>query len=216
MNTFDGADLIRSVTIEATSTVTTWAVPVSLVENTTYYFRAKASDGEAESAWTATGSFFLNQFNEPPTTPANQYPADQEVISTLTPTLTATAATDPDQDAMTYRFELYLAGDLTAPIAIADEKSQASWVVPGSHLNNGKKYFWHVQAVDEHGETGEWSAFTEFTVGANFYQPSVPERVTPFDGGAVDTPTPVLSVVAADDRSRQRHLDRIRSSGDQY
>ncbi len=199
VNTFDGADLIRSETIEATSTVTTWAVPVSLVENTTYYFRAKASDGEAESAWTATGSFFLNQFNEPPTTPANQYPADQEVISTLAPTLAATAATDPDQDAMTYRFELYLAGNLTTPIAMADEKSQPSWAVPGTHLKNGKKYYWQVRAVDEHGETGDWSALTQFTVGANYYQPSVPERVTPFDGGTVNTATPVFSVVAADD-----------------
>jgi hypothetical protein len=199
VDTFDSIDLIQSEALEATGATTTWAVPVNLDENTAYYFRAKASDGEAESAWTATGSFFLNQFNEPPTTPANLYPADQEVISTLVPTLAATAATDPDQDAMTYTFELFLAGNLTIPIAMADEKSQPSWAVPGTHLKNGKKYFWQVRAVDEHGQPGEGSALTQFTVGANYYQPSVPERVAPFDGGTVNTPTPVLSVVAADD-----------------
>jgi hypothetical protein len=72
VDTFDSADLMRSRgpggdrgdhVLEP--------FPESLVENTAYYFRVKASDGEAESAWSAGGSFFLNQFNEPPSAPAN-------------------------------------------------------------------------------------------------------------------------------------------------
>ena len=154
------------------------------------------------------GSFFVNQLNEPPGQPVHispepENPEDENpkitIIHTLAPTLVATEAVDPDKDALTYEFELFDAGNLTEPIAGATGNEQPSWEVPAANLANGKKYGWHVRAVDEHGEAGEWSAFSHFIVGANYYQPSTPEQVNPFNGGTVNSLTPVLSVVAQED-----------------
>jgi hypothetical protein len=198
VNTFDSAGLIQSQAIEQTSSLTTWPVPQSLIDNTMYYYRVKTSDGEAENAW-SNGAFFVNLENEPPTQPVNQLPEDQEIVTTLAPTLIASAATDPDQDTITYEFELFLSGNLTDPVQSITQHQGPSWVASDPNLVNGKKYFWRVRAVDEHDQSSGWSELTQFTIGANAFRPSIPQRVTPFDGGTVNTLTPVLSVVASED-----------------
>lgn len=204
-NTFDTGALITSEAVEVTTLQgTTWTVPEdqSLTDNTIYYCRAEASDGASASVFSDTVSFFVNLENDPPGKLDNYSPEDAELITSFTPTLIATATTepvDPDYDAVTYAFELFLAGDLTDPVETIDELEEPQWEVRSDAINNGKKYYWHARVVDEHGEAGEWSDLTEFNVGANYYQPSIPERISPFNNGTVNTLTPTLSVVASDD-----------------
>ena len=202
VDTFSGDDstLIESGPLPVTDEITTWTPPDTLVENTTYYYQAKASDGESESSW-VKGSFFVNQENEPPRQLVNQYPEAMQEITTLRPTLIAKVSgdlpPDPDMDSVVYEFEIYLAGDDTTPVETAEGLESPEWTVT---LENGKKYYWHARSVDENGlPSEEWSEMTWFTTAANNYQPSTPVRVSPFDGGTVNTTTPSLVVVAADD-----------------
>ena len=203
---FSGENRIQADSLEAIAGVVNWEAPVSLDDNTTYFYRVKASDGELESNWN-TGSFFVNLENDPPnplvnTSPADTNPETTPQVSTLTPKLVVRQAgedaiPDPDLDRVTYLFEVFLASDMA--VAVCDGSSEnPEWIVDTA-LTNGKKYTWHARAVDEHGEPGDWSPYTSFITGANHYQPSIPERVSPFNSGTVNTRSPVLSVVAAAD-----------------
>ena len=63
--------------------ITRWPVPVSLTENTVYFWRARAIDAHGlASGWMNTASFFVNTTNEPPSAPVIQSPADQAEIAT--------------------------------------------------------------------------------------------------------------------------------------
>ena len=205
VNTFNSGDRTQSDALEVVEATTMWAVTERLEENSTYYYRVKSSDGQTESGWSDTASFFVNQTNEPPYPLMNQYPAPEnggEIVTTLNPLLKAVATTekaDPDNDSVTYEFEIYLTENLTDPVAGTDGLETGEWEVTEISLSNGKKYQWHARAVDEHGEPGTWSELTPFTVGANNFRPHAPVLVSPFKNGTVNTLTPTLIVVAMDD-----------------
>jgi hypothetical protein len=198
VNSFDSTDIITSGEVAEMQGRTTWIIPGTLVENTVYYLRAKAGevDGDAESAWTVL-SFRLNQINDPPGTPHLLYPVDDIQITTLAPTLEITPAQpgDPDDDGVAYEFAVYASSNLEDPVADVTDHPSAQWTVTSGALFSGKKYYWHVRAVDEHGLAGEWSTWSTFITNGNFYQPSTPTVLSPYNGGIVDTRMPILSVL---------------------
>ena len=210
-DSFEDADLIlTSDPIEKSTdqAATPWPLPegTELEENTTYRYQVTASDEDGAESET-TGTFFVNQYNEPPYTPAILEPSAESdddtekttIVTTLTPKLVLTPAdpVDPDQDTVTYSFEVYLSSDMNEAVQSVEGLEAEAWKVDA--LENGKKYYWRARAVDEHGEVGEWTDLVPFTTGANYYQPSMPEMVSPFDGGTVSTLTPTLLVVATED-----------------
>jgi hypothetical protein len=69
VNTFNSANKQTSDPIAEGVATTSWTLVTALSENNTYYWRAKANDGMADSPWSATGSFFVNAVNEAPTAP---------------------------------------------------------------------------------------------------------------------------------------------------
>ncbi|SCY18539.1 Ig-like domain-containing protein [Thiohalorhabdus denitrificans] len=146
----------------------TAAWPVSgLADNTEYFWRVKASDGEVDSPWTA-GSFFVNQFNDPPTVPTPANPGQGGWVGTLQPTLQVNPSRDVDRDELHYEFELYAPakkGGLGERLA-AGESGEESWRIDSPVPESGW-YYWRARAVDEHGLASDWMDFVVFYADAD-------------------------------------------------
>jgi hypothetical protein len=163
VNTFDSLAKKTSGNLPEGPGRTVWRV-AGLAENTRYYWRAKASDGAAESAW-VTAEFFVNIGNEPPATPSIKNPGNGAWVSTLTPTLEVNAAGDPDNDAVTYRFELYADAGLGAPVGVFETGVPAHAV--GTALADNAWYYWRAQAQDAHGAASGWTEVSAFFTDRN-------------------------------------------------
>ncbi|MCG7983798.1 MAG: Ig-like domain-containing protein [Candidatus Thiodiazotropha lotti] len=179
VDTFDSIDKQASVAIPEQNVTTQWAV-TGLEENTTYYWRAKASDGIVDSDW-VVASFTVNAANTPPPTPSVRNPGDGAWVATLQPTLSVNPSIDPDGDPVNYHFELYSDVDLTGLVA-QSITTETDWIVPTPLINN-TWYFWRVRAEDNANGLSEWSAVTRFFVD---------------DNGVNDTPTLSFLEPAAD------------------
>ncbi len=62
--------------IPQTPSTTAWPVPVTLSDNTHYYWCVRASDPYDTGPWMTPASFFVNTANDPPTAPTVSSPAD--------------------------------------------------------------------------------------------------------------------------------------------
>lgn len=82
-------------TAEGTTT-TTWPV-ANLTDDSTYFWRVRATDGNAVSRW-ARGSFFVNFQDETPLTPVIRNPGVDAVVGTPTPTLRIYPGSNPEKD----------------------------------------------------------------------------------------------------------------------
>lgn len=179
VDTFDSVDRQVSVAIPEQPTATQWQV-TGLEENTTYYWRAKANDGMADSDW-VVASFTVNGANTPPPTPSVRNPGDGAWVATLQPTLSVNPSIDPDGDPVSYRFELYSDVDLTGLVA-ETLTTETDWITPAPLINN-TWYFWRVRAEDNATGLSEWSPVARFFVD---------------DNGVNDTPTLTFLEPAAD------------------
>jgi hypothetical protein len=159
-NTFDTPALRVSAAIPTGSDTTAWQV-AALEDNTWYYWRVKATDGVAASAWTI-GAFFTNTATEPPAVPTLNNPGDKAWVDTVTPTLAVNPVKDPDDDAVTYAFEVYADANLTA--LIAQGQSETTWWALPAPLTDITRYFWRARAIDEHGAQSGWMPAAQFFV----------------------------------------------------
>ena len=162
-HTFDTPDLRSSAAIPAGTDTTAWQV-TGLADNTWYYWRVKASDGAAESPWTI-GAFFTNTANEPPAIPTLFNPGDKAWVDTPTPILAVNPAKDPDDDVVTYAFEVYADAALSA--LIAEGQAAINWWTLPAPLTDVTRYFWRARAIDEHGAQSGWMATAQFFVKDN-------------------------------------------------
>jgi flagellar hook assembly protein FlgD/Tol biopolymer transport system component len=198
--TFNTPKLVRADNLAPGQGTTVWTAP-ALLDNTRYYARAKASDGQADSLWSATNSFFVNTANDPPTTPVPANPSNGAGVGMLTPTLSVYNATDVDGDALTYEFELYADAAMTMRVAqaagIAETAQTTFWTVPVL-LTENRTYYWHARAFD--GQlASNWTALLSFTVNTGNDAPGAPGLVAPAMGSSVTTLTPTLTVTNAVD-----------------
>ncbi|GAA5786682.1 hypothetical protein [Chitiniphilus shinanonensis] len=180
---------------------TTWQVAVPLGNHRTYYWRVTARDALGAQTQTALRPFTVDTGNGAPGTPS--------IVSPLPGTQSATADTplvvgnvvDPDQDLVTYLFEI----DTVETFDSSDKRSSGpvvqgtadttSWVAQG--LVENKRYFWRVQAQD--GRTGSNWVVGQFLVNAINEAPPVPAIRNPGDGAWVGTRQPSLEVHAVVD-----------------
>nr|WP_305793244.1 Ig-like domain-containing protein [Sedimenticola hydrogenitrophicus] len=186
--TFDSVDRIASGAISETPGQTAWSV-TDLQEDQHYYWRVKVFDGVSESDWVQS-NFIVNALNRAPGTPTIQNPGAGAWVATLEPTLAVNAVTDPDGDALQYRFELYADPDLTVPVA--DQLSaDPQWLLTSPLINN-QWYHWRVRAEDPSGGLSDWSPASGFFTDDNgvndtptmsFIEPMAPLTIT---GGVVD------------------------------
>jgi hypothetical protein len=163
VNTFSSANLLTSAGVHEGNGITGWSVS-DLAEDTTYYWRVKAGDGTAQSPW-AIGQFFVNAANQAPGIPVLKNPGNMAWVPTDTPILEIYPSTDSDQDPITYWFELGLDADFTDSVVI--EQTEAPEWTTGTALSDNTTYYWHVQAVDEHGAESGWSQPASFFVNSN-------------------------------------------------
>ena len=163
VNTFDSLTKRASGNLAEGSGRTAWRV-AGLEENTWYYWRVKASDGAAESPWTI-GKFFVNTSNEPPAVPTIKNPGNGAWVSTLTPTLEVQPANDPDNDTVTYRFELYADAGLSALVGAFEAPAPVH--VLAAALSDNTWHYWRARAVDAHGSASGWTETASFFTDGN-------------------------------------------------
>ncbi len=164
VDTFDGPNKQTSLPLpNGADGVTSWSL-TDLVENTHYYLRVKADDGNTHSAWVMV-SFFVNVVNDPPTTPVAQNPSDLAWVQTLRPVLSIIPATDPDDEILTYEYQVSgSAVDFSA--ALTKQIVQTAWTLENDLLDNNW-YYWRVRAADSTGLQSEWSEVIAFFVNDN-------------------------------------------------
>ncbi len=198
--TFDSPNIIRSGGIAPGQGTTTWHV-TGLAEDTQYYVRVKASDGQADSAWSGTVGFFANAVNEAPTTPILANPSSGSGVNVFTPTLSVHDATDPDRDILTYDFEVYSDSGLTTLVTsttgVPETSQITSWTVPMA-LTENQTYYWRSRAFDSKLYS-PWMPQASFMVNTANDAPGAPTISAPAEGSTVTTLTPILAVVNATD-----------------
>ncbi|MBN1906202.1 MAG: hypothetical protein JW927_14010, partial [Deltaproteobacteria bacterium] len=163
---------------------TSWRTS-ELMENTKYYWRVKATDGSAESAWISS-SFTVDVVNELPAMPVLRYPDDNAVINSSGVTLKANSVTDPDGNSVLYIFELCISG---GECWVSDQINKPEWTLTG--LTNNKEYTWAVKAIDEKGAESDWSENRMFMVVTN-YTPNPPKLNSPVSGSSVNINSPII------------------------
>jgi hypothetical protein len=190
VNTFDSPAKQTSGEITEGIDYTTWQV-FGLDDNTTYFWRVKASDGFAQSPW-AQGNFFVNTANDAPSPPTLKNPGQESWVATITPTLEVNASQDLDNDQLSYRFELYADEAMNQLVATGISESP-EWVV-SVELSDNTWYYWRARAEDEHGAVSEWMEIASLFTDENgiddpptivIQEPSE-DLITEYDGIQID------------------------------
>ncbi len=192
--TFNSPALARSPEISEGLDTTGWEVS-GLEEDTWYYWRVKAADGRAESAW-AYGRFFVSTTNNPPSLPVIQNPGQGAWVGDTTPELATHAAIDPEADGVGYTFEVY--SDETCQNRVLQSDTESPVFVPQTELDNNTLYYWRVLASDEHGQSAGWTEASRFFVRQTGAGLSI--TGSPATSVAQDAPysfTPVVEAAAA-------------------
>ncbi|MDH3972762.1 MAG: hypothetical protein OEV42_00665 [Deltaproteobacteria bacterium] len=172
VNTFDSGDLERSSLIAEDAENTTWIITKALVENTRYYWRVKASDGFAESPWSSTETFFVNLYNDAPSSPVLMSPLNGVAVNVLNPELAIYDAADADADRLSYIYEIANDSAFVSPAAESGPSGNR-WFVSDGLIEN-EFYYWRAKAVDEHGLAGQWSQPGSFKVNIANDPPTAP------------------------------------------
>jgi hypothetical protein len=186
--TFDSTDKQVSQAIAPGIDTTQWVVS-GLHENTLYYWRIKATDGSADSHW-ASSTFFVNSINDAASTPTLKNPGQNAWVNTVTPTLSVLPCSDPDNDTLTYEFEVYANASFTRFVA-QGESSTTQWIVPVG-LMNSHHYYWRARAVDEHGYPSPWMTTAVFYTNSDIV--NTPPQIT-IVAPAVETITHANSIL---------------------
>jgi MYXO-CTERM domain-containing protein len=164
----------------------------------TYHWRAYASDGALDSDYGDSTSFTIEavvveQPNRAPTAPGIVSPSDTTVTSASV-SLTLSAATDPDGDALSYHFEL---ADNAAFAGATTSGPQAGLTFQVSGLAEDTTHYWRARASD--GElVSDWVSAV-FHVNAENGAPRGLALLLPYDGAVLpERPTSFLVQNATD------------------
>jgi hypothetical protein len=153
----------------------------SLTDDATYWWRARASDGQGSGAWSAVQTVRYSSVNGAPVAPFAISPAHGSRIEERQPVLVVLNARDPEGDALRYEFELRAQSATGAVVAsgtsVAEGDNGTRFLVPQA-LADGT-YVWRARATDGHDAQGAWSEAALFKVGA--------EVTTPPSGGCAAT-----------------------------
>jgi hypothetical protein len=182
-------------------TTTSWAPADPLVEGTTIWWRAKASDAFVEGPWGATWSFVVDAVGDAPSVPVSLFPVTGTVLPAGSVTVSWEDSFSSDGSAVEYTAqvldstggvltEVYLDGE--------DELDTEAWELDIS-LVSGAVYDWQVMASDPAGRTSDWSAAERFVYDGINAPPSTPTFLFPIDGQLVGDSSPAVQVSASFD-----------------
>jgi len=167
VDTFDSEHKRISPSVSEGDEQTSWDL-ADIEPGQTYYWRARASDGELYSDW-VRAQFRVKSEPVPPPVPVLQNPIDGALVETLKPVLEVNPVEHPDLEAIVYRFELYSEDDLNE-VLTDKETPNLQWSLQ-EELVDGETYRWRVRA--QYGELhGDWSELHQFEVSdPNVTQP---------------------------------------------
>lgn len=147
---------------------------------------------------TLDGSYF--RVEGAPSAPALSAPGNGTDVETPTPTLSVSNAADPNDDKLTYRFEVYADAGLTELVdsgTVSETAGSTSWTVNAPLAENGS-YHWRARSYD--GMLyGPWMEHASFRVNVADDAPTAPVVSSPMNGSSVATSTPRLVVGNAGD-----------------
>lgn len=129
---------------------TTTFTPEPLLFNTRYYWMIVATDIH-NTITVGPLWWFTTQPNpnQPPCTPYDPHPFDQQDYVNTTPTL-SWSCNDPNNDEITY--DIYLdAWDQTPDIRISHNQTASTYTITDQPLLFHTRYYWRVIAWDNHG-----------------------------------------------------------------
>jgi len=141
-------------------------VQVSKVERSSDWIATTYNNGNSPSTFYSIGAQETN--NQPPATPTNSSPANGATNVSLTPTLQASAFSDPDGDghAASQWQITTVSGDYSSPVFDSGEDTTnlTSITLP-SALDPATTYYWHVRYKDDNSSPlwSSYSAETSFT-----------------------------------------------------
>ena len=144
---------------------TIWTDLPSLLENTQYWWRARATDGTDFGPWSEASTFLVNTEEEEINPFSLRSPKDGAVVKTLRPMFEWERTYDPDPlQEITYA--LFYSADSTfeKTKVIKGLKKEIGEALPKSDLMENTTYYWMVAAVlDENtlkwAREGTWSFF---------------------------------------------------------
>jgi hypothetical protein len=192
VNSFDSPAKRSSATMLPGADGPRWTPP-ALEQNARYWWRVKAqsADGSAASDW-AVGQFLVSSNNEAPPAPTIRNPGNGAWSASLHPSLQASAVKDPEDEAVTYQFEVY--GDAAMTVKRAEGSSAAPGLIVPVQLSDKTWYWWRVRAVDAQNAASAWSAPASLYVdSASVQAPAI----------AVVSPSAPLVVKAAAGQPKQ-------------
>lgn len=174
--------------ISITQDSVSWQIPVTIDDNTQYYWRARSVNNFGPSLW-VNRNFFLNRENDPPGAFSIAGPADDTSVDTAYPVLTVMNATDTDGDELTYTFEIFLDDTLTQKVVSSGpvpqgESGTTSWQVTKALIDTNY-YFWRVTAADKY--EGQTHSFVSgFFVNTLDKTPTDPVILSPGQSEEID------------------------------
>lgn len=172
-----------------------------------YYFGDLTRDGTGD--FDGDGISDLDEFllgTDPtrqdygPSAPVILFPLDNDAVATTSPDLVIQNSIDPDNDPLTYEFEVFSDPQFTDLAAsahgVAETADATSWSVPAI-LEDNQLYYWRVRAFD--GAAYSLWTYGGFFVNTSNDPPGVFQISGPSDGTHVDALMPVLEVTNASD-----------------
>jgi len=178
--------------------LTTWTVTATLDEDALYYWSARARTlGDAPedfSPWSVPVAFRVDTFNGSPSAPRPLRPVGGQEAATNAPELVIENATDPEGDALSYRFEIDTRPELNSPAhqvspALPAGAGETAWAPP---LPLAENTFYHWRAHASDGNTVTPSVLASFFVDTANEAPGAPVPLDPVDGRSVGSATPTL------------------------
>jgi len=145
---------------------TGWVTP-GLAEDQVYQWRARASDGQAASEWSAWETF---RVKVAPGAPGLVAPPEGSTVGERRPLLVVSNATSPRGSTLTYTFELYTDAAGAPPTLVDRIEGQPEQILttswrPGVDLADGP-YSWRARAFDG-TFYGPWMASARFAVAVD-------------------------------------------------
>lgn len=151
--------------------------------NTTYYWRALATNAGGSSSFTSGFSF--TTLPAAPSVPTLLTPANNSTGIALTPVLDWNDVSG----ATSYQIQISTNSGFTAIIKDTSGVLSSQYQVLGGLFSNNTQYYWRVNATNAGGTSSFTSAFNFTTIVA---APSTPTLLTPANGASGIALTPVL------------------------
>lgn len=153
----------------STGTTATYTIQSNLNYSTIYYWKAQAIDYSGSNTWStlSVGSSFttMDQPNNSPSAPTNSTPANSAHGISFTPTLVASAFSDPDAGDSQTASQWQIATDSSFSNIVFDTGttgSASNSVSVTTTLSVGTTYYWHVRYQDNHSAWSNYSSYSKF------------------------------------------------------